>query len=263
MAKEGKKLFGCPGCGFRVTGREDACPRCGAKFGDATLFECPFCAEQVSRNAKSCPSCHVQYDEFYSKMQRRGSEESIDELLMEIIELEANQVKKEDKRLSCPRCSWLLDGTEERCPKCGVAFFADDVSYQCPVCGATVLADAMRCDDCGSTFAEEEVPAPPEAPIAPAPAPVMTTTVVEEEAKEQDLMSRLSIPRPIVPEESPQQVPEEAQKAPEEQAPPAAEEPPKIEEAAPTAEAPAPAEEPQAQEPKKTKTRKLKVKTKK
>jgi len=258
-------LFGCPGCGFRVTGREDACPRCGAKFGGATLFECPFCAEQVPRNAKSCPSCHVQYDEFYSKMQRRGTEESIDELLMEIIDLEANQVKKEDKRLSCPRCSWLLDGTEEKCPKCGVSFFADDVSYQCPVCGATVLADAMRCNDCGSTFAEEEVPAVPEAPVEPAPAPVVTAPIVEEMPKEpeQDMMSRLSQPRPMVPVESPREEPEEVQKAPEEQPQPLVEEPPKAEEvAAPPAEAPAPAEEPPAEEPKKPKTRKLRAKTK-
>lgn len=260
MAKEGKKLLGCPGCGFRVTGREEACPRCGAKFDKGTLFECPFCGEQVPRSAKSCPSCHVQYDEFYSKMQRRGSDESIDELLMQIIELEATQVKAEDKRLSCPRCSWLLDGTEGTCPKCGVGFYADDVSYQCPVCGATVLAEAIRCNDCGSAFAEEEVPSVPEAPIATAPAQVVEERPHEPEP---DMISRLAAPRPIVPErreEEPAAAPQEIPKAPEEPPQTVPEEPPKAPEAAPPAEAPEPAEAPQAEAPKKPKTRKLKAK---
>ncbi len=152
MAIDGKKLFGCPTCGFRVTGREEACPRCSVRYGKNTLFECPFCGEHVDPTSVSCPSCHVAYREFYSKSDSRNTDESIDILLTEIIAIESQQVREEDKKLSCPSCSWMLDGTEARCPKCG-ATFDDNVSYQCPICAALVAAEALKCDECGSDFA--------------------------------------------------------------------------------------------------------------
>ncbi|MCU0859556.1 MAG: hypothetical protein MUE55_03105, partial [Thermoplasmata archaeon] len=159
MPKQDMKLFGCPICGFRVSGAEEACPRCGTKYGPETKFECPFCGDHVPKGAKSCPSCHVVFKEFHRETKKTVSEESIDQLLMEIIELEAHQVKQEEKRYSCPRCSWMLAGNEDRCPKCG-AGFVDEVSYQCPICAATVPEDSDRCSECGTSFAEEEGPPP-------------------------------------------------------------------------------------------------------
>ncbi len=156
MASEAKRLFGCPFCGFRVSTTDSACPRCGNRYTQATRFECPFCGETVPGTAKSCPSCHVDYVEFGTKTERRGTDASIDSLLTEIIRLEASQVKKEEKRYSCPSCSWMLDGTEQTCPKCGVAF-SNEVSFQCPICAALVDVDATRCPECGSTFIEEEI----------------------------------------------------------------------------------------------------------
>ncbi|MBU0624411.1 MAG: hypothetical protein KJ672_06155 [Candidatus Thermoplasmatota archaeon] len=150
------KMFGCPFCGFRISPSDEVCSRCGNSFVDSTKFECPFCGELVERGAKSCPVCHVNYTEFRERAEARGGDDSIDSLLTEIIRLESASVKKEDKKLSCPECSWLLDGSEEKCPKCGHSF-AEDVSYQCPVCGSEIRADVDKCPDCGAMFAPESV----------------------------------------------------------------------------------------------------------
>jgi DNA-directed RNA polymerase subunit RPC12/RpoP len=150
------KMFGCPFCGFRISPSDEVCSRCGNRFVESTKFECPFCGELVERGATSCTVCHVNYTEFKERAEARGGDDSIDSLLTEIIRLEAASVKKEDKKLSCPECSWLLDGSEGQCPKCGHSF-AENVSYQCPVCGAEIRADADQCPDCGATFAPEGV----------------------------------------------------------------------------------------------------------
>ena len=148
------KMFGCPVCGFRVSTEDPACPRCGNEFSKATKFECPFCGELVESGVKTCPACHVNYIEFKEKTEARGGDDSIDNILLEIIKLESQAVKKEEKKLSCPICSWMLDGSETACPKCGKSF-VEDVTFQCPVCGSLVSSDAVRCSECGSTFEEE------------------------------------------------------------------------------------------------------------
>ena len=153
MSSEEKRLFGCPACGFRVTGSEGNCPRCGAKFGGRARFECPFCGETVSPGDERCPYCLVKFNEFVSKTEERVSDRSIDGLLMEIIESEAKQVKGEGKKLSCPTCSWMVDGSEDSCPKCGIRF-SEMVAYQCPVCAALVSAETVECEECGSVFLE-------------------------------------------------------------------------------------------------------------
>ncbi len=154
MASGTAKMFGCPFCGFRINPSDDVCSRCGNRFIESTRFECPFCGELVERGAKACPVCHVNYTEFRERAEARGGDDSIDSLLTEIIRLESASVKKEDKKLSCPECSWLLDGSEEKCPKCGHSF-AEDVSYQCPVCGSEIRADADKCPSCGAMFTQE------------------------------------------------------------------------------------------------------------
>ena len=156
MASGTAKMFGCPFCGFRISPSDEVCSRCGNRFVDSTMFECPFCGELVERGAKSCPVCHVNYTDFRERAEARGGDDSIDSLLEEIIRLESASVKKENKRLSCPECSWLLDGSEDNCPKCGHSF-AEDVSFQCPVCGSEIRADADKCPDCGAMFALESV----------------------------------------------------------------------------------------------------------
>ena len=156
MASGTAKMFGCPFCGFRISPSDEVCSRCGNSFVDSTKFECPFCGELVERGAKSCSVCHVDYIEFKERAEARGGDDSVDSLLTEIIRLESTSVKKEDKRLSCPECSWLLDGSEEKCPKCGHNF-VEGVSYQCPVCGSEIRANADQCPDCGAMFAPEIV----------------------------------------------------------------------------------------------------------
>ncbi len=156
MASGTAKMFGCPFCGFRISPSDEVCSRCGNSFVDSTKFECPFCGELVERGANSCPVCHVNYTEFRERAEARGGDDSIDSLLTEIIRLESASVKKENKRLSCPECSWLLDGSEDNCPKCGHSF-AEDVSYQCPVCGSEIRDDADKCPGCGAVFTQESM----------------------------------------------------------------------------------------------------------
>lgn len=155
MAKTKDNMFGCPVCGYRVSSGEEACPRCGNAFDTETRFECPFCGELVERGAKSCEACHVNYGEFKEKTEARGGDDSIDSLLIEIIKLESMSVKQDKKRFSCPKCDWMLDGSEEKCPKCGDSF-SSDVSFQCPICGELVSPDSIKCPGCGTGFTEDD-----------------------------------------------------------------------------------------------------------
>ena len=187
MASDSKKLFGCPSCGFRVAGTEDSCPRCGAKFEEKSQFECPFCGEPADPSSKKCPSCRIAFEDFVSKAEKGATDESIDSLLTEIIERESRQVKEEAKKLSCPKCSWMVHRTEERCPKCGVVF-SEAVAYQCPVCAALVPFDAETCDDCGAVFVTVEDAAPkreevPEKPPVEQESAASEAELTKEKAK--------------------------------------------------------------------------------
>lgn len=155
MLSSEHRIFGCPVCGYRISHKDSACPRCGNAFSDSTKFECPFCGDLVEQGAPSCPSCHVDYAEFKARTEARGGDDSIDVLLNEIIKLEAASVKVEGKIISCPKCTWLLKGDETECPKCGM-IFSDDVSFQCPICGSPVMSDAAKCGECGVEFGGEE-----------------------------------------------------------------------------------------------------------
>lgn len=207
MESDTLKMFGCPVCGFRVTESELACPRCNSKFGETTKFECPFCGELVDPKAKVCPFCHVDYDEFKSKT-KKGSDANIDELLTEIIRLESMQVKQETKKFSCPDCSWLLDGTEGRCPKCG-RDLSDEFAFQCPMCGTQVSQDALSCQECGANFETEETPStPPESEPAISEledfaASAKTTPPAIEPPKEPEAPSRAEGPAIEQPPQTP------------------------------------------------------------
>ena len=232
MAREKKKLLGCPACGFRVSGEEDVCSRCGARFGNQARFECPFCGEPVSPTDVRCPSCMVRFKDF-TKVERRASNKNVDSLLMEIIENEAKEVKKEDKKLSCPMCSWLVDGSDESCPKCGI-IFSETVAYQCPICAALISADTEKCSECGSVFLEVEEPQqmPPEtmadAPGMPAAQEDLRPTLeAPPERAETSIEAKAEAPQAeheVAPQEEPKAEPEPEQ-PPEEQPPEVQEEP--------------------------------------
>jgi len=149
------RILGCPICGFRVDPTDKVCPRCGSEFYEGTKFECPLCGGLVSSTDRACPSCHVDYTDFKEKTIARGSDDDIDALLTEIIDIESNQVKKEDKRFSCPECGWMLDGSESTCPRCNHDLVTD-LSFQCPVCGGVVTSRTKICPECGARFEEPE-----------------------------------------------------------------------------------------------------------
>ncbi len=276
MSRDMKRLFGCPVCGFRVTGSEDSCPRCGTVYGKGTLFECPFCGVHVAPSSPKCPSCRVSYEEFNTRASEAHSDESIDTLLTDIISFESEQVRQEDKRFSCPRCSWMLDGSEEKCPKCGVGF-QDAVCYQCPICAAMVGADSSRCPDCGTLFGEPEVPAEgqavpeadaeqtaPEAAAEPEPTAAETETErppepVQEQAVEP-VQEEVVQPAPEEPAQAgPGPSPEPVMEPVAAEAEPATSEEPPAEVRTGPAEEAAPEEKPQADEAPKPKQRKLKT----
>jgi len=261
MASGTAKMFGCPFCGFRINPSDDVCSRCGNRFIESTRFECPFCGELVERGAKACPVCHVNYTEFRERAEARGGDDSIDSLLTEIIRLEAASVKKEDKKLSCPECSWLLDGSEEKCPKCGHSF-AEDVSYQCPVCGSEIRADSDKCPSCGAMFTqegatEEEIASEHEEASS---ALDEILTHADKESKSAVESDENMAMKQAVPEEAPEPKPESAElqskteAAPDEQMDAGTSEPGQRERTVSPQET--------TSQPKKTRTRKLKAKPK-
>ncbi len=154
MALDSKNILGCPYCGYRVGPSETSCPRCGNGFTGLTKFECPFCGDMVTAGTKECPSCHIDFAEFVANSATIVSDEGIDSILLEIINMESSQVKQEERKFSCPKCSWMLDGSEETCPKCGEDL-SKDAGLQCPICGAFVKAASSRCPECGTSFGPE------------------------------------------------------------------------------------------------------------
>jgi hypothetical protein len=221
MATEFQRMFGCPVCGFRIDEAEPTCPRCNNKFDSGTKFECPFCGELVDPKVGVCPACHVDYAEFKAKTNRKGSDANIDDLLTEIIKMESMQARQEPKKFSCPGCSWLLDGSESKCPKCGKDL-SDEFAFQCPICGASVSSEARSCADCGAKFEDEEIPTPPPA-AQPAideledfAATVTKSPPAKEEEKEPETPASIELPITPPPEETaPVEPPIVEQPAPE------------------------------------------------
>jgi len=150
-----EKLFGCPYCGFRIDPGDESCTRCGNKFESGTMFECPFCGDLVGPGMESCPGCHINFSEFKDRVRKTAKTDSIDTLLMDIIRLEASEVKSEAKKFSCPSCDLLLIGSENECPRCK-ADLTEGSAFQCPVCGEFVDPKADKCSECGASFEDEQ-----------------------------------------------------------------------------------------------------------
>jgi len=206
MATEFQRMFGCPVCGFRIEEGEPTCPRCNNKFDSETKFECPFCGDLVDPKVKVCPACHVDYAEFKAKTKRKGSDADIDDLLNEIIKLESVQARQEPKKFSCPDCSWLLDGSEGKCPKCGKDL-SDEFALQCPICGASVSSDARTCTECGAKFEDQGTPTPPPAAqplineLEDFAATVKTSPPTKEPEMEPETPASIELPIMSSPEE--------------------------------------------------------------
>jgi len=206
MATESQRIFGCPVCGFRIDEAEPACPRCNNKFDSGTKFECPFCGELVDPKVGVCPACHVDYAEFKAKTNRKGRDADIDDLLNEIIKLESVQVKQEPKKFSCPDCSWLLDGSEGKCPKCGKDL-SDEFALQCPICGASVSSDSRSCAECGAKFDDEGTTTTPATAqplineLEDFAATVRTSPPTKEPEKERETPASIESPITPSPEE--------------------------------------------------------------
>jgi len=164
MASPERKIFGCPKCGVRISGFEEACPSCGTSFTKNTLFECPFCGGKVKATANICPHCEIAYNGFTEERKETPRKKSIDEVIGELERGLSEERRAAPKK--CPKCSSPMTGPGGSCPKCDSA--ADqEVLVQCPVCGTPVGLDAAKCPGCGAEFEEEEPEEPEPAPEEP------------------------------------------------------------------------------------------------
>ncbi len=93
------------------------------------------------------------------------------------------KLERESSLFVCPMCGSMVGADSKNCPSCGIAFSdeeeeiekgdapdpgkEDDVDgywhnkeapqlYMCPGCGALIPADAVRCENCGAEFDEDE-----------------------------------------------------------------------------------------------------------
>lgn len=211
---------------MRVNGTERACPRCGKPFLEELKFECPYCGELIPRKSTKCPFCELDVSKFSSEPPQPAIEQKLDDLLENLIVEEAARVKDEAKRYSCPECAWLLDGTEARCPKCGLEF-SGEVKIACPICGASVGKDLKTCPICGSLLhpvsaPREPIAAPQRAPMPVSqPSPAPQTEVPRPEGLREKAREQSMAPKPVTPEvpspPPPRQVEEKSPKEEDEQ----------------------------------------------
>ncbi len=143
MGTVNRTVFGCPSCGARVSGHELACPRCGAVFRKDTKFECPFCGVMVPRDSSHCPSCGIDLH----MPEEKSVEATLDELFDQVIEAEKQRSQAGNKRFGCPKCSFLVTGDEDRCPKCSYEFSKIN-QVECPICGSLIPSTAKKCPEC-------------------------------------------------------------------------------------------------------------------
>jgi hypothetical protein len=132
-------------------------------------FECPYCGELVVEGSTTCPSCRLSFSESLKSKEPAASEKTIDQLLDEIMSLKPREAKKEERRATCPGCSWPLDGSESRCPKCGREF-TPAKGRPCPICATLVPMGTYECPRCGAHLdrraSAKTSAAAPEAPTA-------------------------------------------------------------------------------------------------
>ncbi len=162
------KILSCPECGYRVSGLEGACPRCGKVFDKDSKFECPFCGTLVPSTADSCPSCLVDYIEFSSKAEKKLLDKAMDKILEELDEL----MEPDEGAPVCPKCSSPLDATSGKCVHCGFDMKGEHAppaqpppeppkpeepsDSLCPICGTWVKSDDPSCPECGAEFIDGE-----------------------------------------------------------------------------------------------------------
>lgn len=172
MTPEIKKMFGCPYCGFRVSGVESACPRCGHEFSQETTFECPFCGSPVNPAEESCPACEVQFH----KMAAQVSDRLLDKAVAQIVDELDSLADLEKIGPHCPVCSGPLKAPGALCERCegrrlaelekkgktveeylDAEIFGEEESALCPICKSAVSLHDLKCPSCGVEF-EEEIP---------------------------------------------------------------------------------------------------------
>jgi len=151
--KNGPAIFlSCFKCGRIVRSTDEACPRCGMKFGEGTLFECPFCAGLVWRNAQRCSTCKTDLIKFSKEIGESLKSFSMDGFVGDIIQTELESIRPDVLRLACPSCGLMIHGDEERCPRCDMVLKGSKVD--CPVCGEKVVYSDGSCWNCGTPFRE-------------------------------------------------------------------------------------------------------------
>ncbi len=107
-------VFGCMSCGKTVSGKEKACPRCGASF-EGVVFECPFCGEPVSPNQTRCKNCGTEFGAFAEDVSETAA------VALDGTGRTANG-EKQAVQYECPECGELVDEDDDECPHCHARF---------------------------------------------------------------------------------------------------------------------------------------------
>ena len=152
------------------------CPRCGGKLDRKAKLECPSCGEPVRKGLKKCPICKVDLSGMTAKAKSLSvkkttgakpqsvKKKTTDQKKTDLTETELTQVRKEDKRPSCPKCAWPLAGTESKCPRCGKVLKGKS-GLRCQVCRAPITKGLKKCPKCGIALDNISEVAKPEIPI--------------------------------------------------------------------------------------------------
>jgi hypothetical protein len=189
-APKADRLLDCIACGMRVTGKEDACPRCGKKFEKGIKFKCPSCGGSISNRWRKCPLCQADLVAASPKAATKPAPKKKVTLEKEVTELEPSPLVGEDKLEPVPPESAPAEVQRE---SISVAESAD--THPCRFCGTSIQVDLQECPACGmsivETKAETAVPEPelPEVPriqdsaIAPGKAEAKVTGRVKRSLK--------------------------------------------------------------------------------
>lgn len=185
-----QRVLGCPACGMRITGTESECPRCHHKFEEDFKFECPFCGSLIPKGSERCPTCLIDLRGFGGQDQE-SVEKKTNDILEDLIQLESTLMKQEEKSFCCPTCSWLLNGTESKCPKCG-RLLSEDEDLTCPICLSPMPRDASECPKCGAILRTRTAPQPESAvPTTSAPTPAVAALQPEVTSADKDASEAL------------------------------------------------------------------------
>ena len=163
MPPSANRVYGCPDCGTRVTGKEKECPKCGMRFEKGTRFACPSCGVLITRRYLRCPKCKIDLSKIPKETKTEQTKPAKHEIAKETTRLEPPDAGKKEMQTTCPNCSFPLDDRDPVCPRCRYILTGPQ-EIRCPICGTHVTKELGECPKCGVTFEKTSQTAEPMMP---------------------------------------------------------------------------------------------------